>query len=229
MIKDKFIPFYGSKARYYNLIKNIVISGLPYEFKTIIDIFGGSGALSLMFHDFYPTAKIIFNDYDRIIEDDKGVNLIDKTIKKYNTLRNEIYDDMIKYKIKKDEKIPKHLIKKYIHKYQKLLDKDKYLSYLVASNLSFNGRHEHINIKDSYNKLRETDITLKHTSYNDIFDDLVKHKPKYKTLLLIDPPYLNTDWNKYNVDYFNFWEYIKLLKYVLTCINLGYYVVMFEK
>lgn len=46
---------------------------------------------------------------------------------------------------------------------------------------------------------------------------MVKSKPDKKTLLLLDPPYLNTDWTFY-----------KMLKYFMDCLKLGYYLILFE-
>ena len=240
--KSVFIPFSGSKSKHYTKIKDIIINLINKnelsEFKIIYDIFGGSGALSLMFHEFYPNAKIIYNDYDEIIETKKNENVIDKSINRFNIYRREITNDFEKANIKQDEKLPSKLVEYYKNKYKKWIDNDWYFMYLFNSSISFNGRSADVKINDSWNKVRKTDIEPKHylyepfkithLNYVEIFNKLTKTKPDKKTLLLLDPPYLNTDWTFYKTDWFNFWEYIKMLKYFMDCLKLGYYLILFE-
>ena len=236
--KSVFIPFQGSKSKHYSKIKEIMKEYLNIDFKIIWDIFGGSGALSIMFHEFYPNAKIIYNDYDEIIENKQNENMIDKSIKKFNKYRTEIIKELDENNIKTDDKIPSHIVQYYKDKYKSWINNDWYFRYLFNSSISFNGRSGDVKINDSWNKVRKTDIELKHDiykdfkiihmNYSDILNKLIKQKPKKKTLLLLDPPYLNTDWTFYKTEWFNFWEYIKMLKYFMDCLKLGYYLILFE-
>lgn len=111
-----------------------------------------------MFHEFYPNAKIIYNDYDEIIEIKKNENIIDKSIDRFNIYRREITNDFEKANIKQDEKLPSKLVEYYKNKYKKWIDNDWYFMYLFNSSISFNGRSGDVKINDSWNKVRKTDI-----------------------------------------------------------------------
>lgn len=66
------IAFVGSKWRYRNKIFDIIIN----EFKDnlndkflIIDLFGGSGSLTIIFKEIFKNSIFVLNDYDEIITD----------------------------------------------------------------------------------------------------------------------------------------------------------------
>ncbi len=56
------LPFMGQKRRFLNQVKQ-VLGSCPDD-ATYVDLFGGSGLLSHTIKQHYPTAKVVYNDYD---------------------------------------------------------------------------------------------------------------------------------------------------------------------
>ena len=56
------LPFMGQKRRFLKQVKT-VLDGCP-DNAIYVDLFGGSGLLSHTIKQHYPTAKVVYNDYD---------------------------------------------------------------------------------------------------------------------------------------------------------------------
>ena len=79
------MPYRGSKWKFRHQI-NDGLKGIKLDDNLkIYDLFGGSGALSLIFKCIFPKAQITLNDYDEIIEKD-GKNKIDESLKLENNV-----------------------------------------------------------------------------------------------------------------------------------------------
>lgn len=136
------IPFIGSKFRYAKKLKNIfnTISIDKTKNYNIYDVFGGSGACTIIFKDIFPNSSYTLNDYDKIITDDKNNNIIDDVINKANIILSEL-------RTVKKEEIPnnkyKHLntdeVNNILNKYPEVYEKQM-LTRFVSSNIMFNGR-----------------------------------------------------------------------------------------
>lgn len=136
------IPFIGSKFRYAKKLKNIFNTIQIDKTKNynIYDVFGGSGACTIIFKDIFPNSSFTMNDYDKIITDDENNNIIDDSIKKTNIILNEL-------RTVKKEEIPnknyKHLntneVNDILNKYPEVYE-NQMLRRFVSCNIMFNSR-----------------------------------------------------------------------------------------
>ena len=56
------LPFMGQKRRWVNDL--VALLSDATEPTTVVDVFGGSGLLSRLAKDLYPSAHVIYNDHD---------------------------------------------------------------------------------------------------------------------------------------------------------------------
>ena len=156
------LPFIGSKWRYRNKIYKI-LNDNKFDFNkkyNIYDIFGGSGSLYVMFKTMFPNSEIIFNDFDCIITDKEGNNIIDEKIEMANKIINEIKNNLtIKpnngYKIEEPEKV-----NEVLNKCNEYLNNNQIIKRLIGSQLCFNSRQLKEKQKDYYDRFKKSDFQL---------------------------------------------------------------------
>ena len=243
------IAFVGSKWRYRNKIFDIIIN----EFKDnlndkflIIDLFGGSGSLTIIFKEIFKNSIFVLNDYDEIITDKENKNKIDNTITRFNEIKNEILNniDIENLKNKKIKLNQENKNKTYIvlNKYEKEINENIQLKKLLSSNLCFNSRMLNFDKKpDIFNRLNKSDnklyyenfkdVEIIHNDFKNILNNINELKNKYDikddkhVLLLLDPPYLYFDMSlTYHVECWAFQNYLNLLKVFIN----NYNIILFE-
>lgn len=98
------IPFIGSKWKYRKVITEKVLNNVKKEALNdkylIIDLFGGSGSLTIIFKQLFNKSVFVLNDYDEILTDKQGHNKIDDTINLYNEIINKIRLQLKEHKTK---------------------------------------------------------------------------------------------------------------------------------
>lgn len=228
------MPYRGSKWKFRNQIYE-GLKGIKFDDDLkIYDLFGGSGALSIIFKCILPKAKIILNDYDQIIEKD-GKNKVDESLTLANKVLNELKailkpEDLEKDKIKNEEKVHKIL-----DKYKKQLDEDIIARQIVSANINFNGRYE-LRASSYWNRFKKTDydmyyhnfegIKIIHKDYQEILNDKEIEEDKTQKLFLLDPPYLYTETTGYNMTYWKLSKYLYMLIYIFK--HPQYKFILFE-
>lgn len=216
------IPFIGSKWKYRNKLYDILTTHFDTNKEYLIyDIFGGSGSLSLICKDIFKNSKIIFNDYDEIITDKQNNNVIDEQIDKANNIINEI-KQITNYNETRNNKLNNtELIKNILDKHN--ADLKNITKSIVESQICFNSRSLKDNQKDYFNRIRKTDvkhyydnfkgIQIIHKDFEDIFSEIPNDE---NIIILLDPPYLNTQMNgKYKMNYWKFNKYLKMLSFIV--------------
>lgn len=227
------IPFIGSKWRYRNKIFNIISNDDFFKDKLnnnfiFIDVFGGSGALTLIFKEIFKNSTFIFNDYDRIITNDLNENIIDETIKKGNEIIKEIKENVqtmghnVRFTKEEEDKI-----NDILKKYKKDIEDDSQLRHIIESQLVFNCRNLDLNKKNNYfsrfkksnneNYFKNFDkVKIIHKSSDEIFKNIDKFN-KYNVIFILDPPYLNYQMkNQYKTRHWTFKQYLNMLEKTLN-------------
>ena len=216
------IPFIGSKWKYRNKLYDILTTHFDTNKEYLIyDIFGGSGSLSLICKDIFKNSKIIFNDYDEIITDKQNNNVIDEQIDKANNIINEI-KQITNYNETRNNKLNNtELIKNILDKHN--ADLKNITKSIVESQICFNSRSLKDNQKDYFNRIRKTDIKHYYNNFKGIqiihkdFEDIFSEIPNDENIIiLLDPPYLNTQMNgKYKMNYWKLNKYLKMLSFIV--------------
>lgn len=217
------LPFMGNKRNMLKYIKAVLETmqedGQINSETIFIDCFGGSGLISHNIKQWYPSNRLIWNDYDNYQE---RLNHIDTTeqlrqemakIIKLNTIYN-IYQD----------KLRPHTKEKILTLLQDKAQSGAFIDYTTISTyLLFSG-----NYAKTYQKL------AKHTFYNritltplnkkgylagvertqaDFIDLLDSYKDITNKCLILDPPYLQTQKGNYN-DSFQLAQFFNLIERV---------------
>lgn len=214
----KSIPFKGNKWKYRIELKNILYDKLKDYKGLFIDSFGGSGSLSLVFKCLYPESKIILNDYDEIIEKDNK-NLIDDSIKKANEILDEIRSKLKPEDIEGDKIINGTLINNILDKYKDYL-KDKIVYSIISSNICFNGRFK-LNGNTYWNRIVKKNYNMYYDNFDGIeiihkdFEEIFKEHENEDLIYILDPPYLYSELDGYDVKYWKLDKYLNLLAYIL--------------
>lgn len=215
------LPFMGNKRNMLKHIKAVLETmqedGQIDSETIFIDCFGGSGLISHNIKQWYPSNRVIWNDYDNYQE---RLNHLDTT----EQLRQEIA------KIINDTRTP-HYDKLHPHTKEKILTllQDKaqsgaFIDYTtIGTYLLFSG-----NYATNYQEL------AKHTFYNrtaftplnkegylagvertqaDFIDILESYKDITNKCLILDPPYLQTQKGNYN-DSFQLAQFLALIERV---------------
>lgn len=208
------LPFMGQKRKFLKAFKER-LKQCP-DNGTYVDLFGGSGLLSRTVKDFYPAAKVIYNDFDNY----RGrIAVISKT----NTLIADIralVDDL-----PKDKAIPA-TIKERILKRIKKDDQVYQVDYITLSaNLLFSMKYvtsyEALTKETFYNVVRLSDydasdylkdLEVVRMDYKKLF---AKYKDQPGVFYMVDPPYLSTEAGSYKGNYWKLADYLD----VLTVLN----------
>lgn len=202
------LPFMGQKRNYLKYFKE-VLKECPSD-ATYVDLFGGSGLLSRTVKDYYPEAKVIYNDYDNFRE---RIEAIPTTNRMLHSLRALLKD------IPKGAKLcpldKQHVVN--------LFEREKeYVDFITLSSsilFSMNTVKNLDELKKAtlYNKVRKSDycadgylndLVIVSTDYKYLHN---KHKNNKKVIFLVDPPYLSTDCSTYK-NYWKLSDYLDVLK-----------------
>lgn len=241
------IPFIGSKWKYRKVITEKVLNNVKKEALNdkylIIDLFGGSGSLTIIFKQLFNKSVFVLNDYDEILTDKQGHNKIDDTINLYNEIINKIRLQLKEHKTK--EKFNDSLSAKIweiLEDYKIKIENNIQLKRLLSSKFSFNSRM--LNFErhnDLYNRITNKNMDLYFHNFKDVeilhcdFEDVIKQIPDLKIkynikedeniILLLDPPYLNFDMRtSYKINHWTFIKYLNIIKLFMT----NYNIIMFE-
>jgi hypothetical protein len=215
------LPFMGQKRRFLNQVKE-VLSGCPND-ATYVDLFGGSGLLSHTIKQYYPNAKVVYNDYDnyRI-----RLNNVDYTNKLISDIR------AIMVNSPKDKRIiepQRSLILERVLKEEK---QNGYVDYItLSSNVLFSMKYvqsyAELEKETLYNCVRMSDyyaddyltgLTVESLDYKELF---AKYKNEKNVVFLVDPPYLSTEVGTYK-NYWKLKDYLDVLD-VLDGTNYLYF------
>lgn len=230
------VPFIGSKWKYRNKLNDLFKNNDKIDLNDkyiFVDVFGGSGALTIIFKTIFKNDNniYIFNDYDEIITDKDDKFIIDENIKKANEIMKEIkkYVNVQTNKTfeDNDQIIIKDILKKHITDLNNIM-----IRRLISSNIMFNSRMldiENIDKMSFYNRLNKTEFKNYEYNFKDVqiihkdFKELLNKKyidelinkyniKKENIILLLDPPYLNFDMKtSYKMNFWTLKDYLKII------------------
>lgn len=201
------LPFIGQKRKQienFTQVLNEIISNNG-EGWTIVDVFGGSGLLSHNAKVIKPQARVVYNDFDyytnrlkKIHETEKFRQFLCSILQPYTFIRDD--------KITQDKclQITDYLQNNDCEK----IDLTTASSYLLFSASQVGSWQEFLNKakkQQLFNRVSRTPIVSCDDYLQDVeivhqdFIDLMPYfSGQNKTLLILDPPYLNTHCSAYN-------------------------------
>ena len=223
------LSFIGNKSKFRK--KFIEILERDFNDKYIyVDLFGGSGYLSYVVKNIFPNATVIYNDYDNYLDRVKHISDTNKILQDINEIFNE--DNL-----KRSEKANAETKTKVMDLLEDKISKGEFVDInTITSQILFSGNstkdfeafknatlYNRINKKPLDEKQAEEylkvfdDVEITHCDYMELYN---KYKDEDNVVLLIDPPYLDTKCDTYNMS----WEYIDFIK-VLGILrhNLWFY------
>jgi 16S rRNA G966 N2-methylase RsmD len=215
------LPFMGQKRRFLNQVKE-VLSNCPDD-ATYVDLFGGSGLLSHTIKQHYPTAKVVYNDYDNYRLRLKNVDQTNKLLSDIRTIAVDCPKD------KKIVEPQKSLIIKRVLQEEKT---NGYVDYItLSSNVLFSMKyvqsHAQLEKETLYNCIRLSDynadnyldgVIVESLDYKELFS---KYQDQTNVVFLVDPPYLSTEVGTYK-NYWKLKDYLDVLD-VLNGTNYIYF------
>ncbi len=215
------LPFMGQKRRFLNQVKQ-VLGSCPDD-ATYVDLFGGSGLLSHTIKQHYPTAKVVYNDYDNYRLRLENVGHTNRLI---SDIRAIVAD------CQKDKRIvePQRglIIKRVLQE-----EKEKgYVDYItLSSNVLFSMKYvqsyAELEKETLYNCIRMSDynvenylegVVVESLDYKELFS---KYRDHTNVVFLVDPPYLSTEVGTYK-NYWKLKDYLDVLD-VLNGTNYIYF------
>lgn len=205
------LPFQGQKRRFAKAFK---LSLNEFEKNaTYIDLFGGSGLLAHTVKSHYPSARVIWNDYDNYLERLRAIPETNSLLAHLRALTSEL---------PRKDRIPLPVCKSLLNLIKSHLEQYKYLDYItISASLLFSGKYvmdlDQLSKETFYNKVKVTDYDA--TGY---LEGVERVRSDYKELFhatkggnvvyLVDPPYLSTDVSTYNSkDYWRLQDYLDVL------------------
>ncbi|WP_149711066.1 DNA adenine methylase [Campylobacter concisus] len=211
------LPFQGQKRNFIKQFRELIKDEFGAHRNGIfIDAFGGSGLLSHNIKQIYPNARVIYNDYDNYSE---RLANIEAT--------NEIFQaiEPITKKYKKGEKISGEDREKIIKIIDEYIKRGYFIDWLtLSSRFLFPGKYAHnedelkkektfflntpkMSLYQANGYLKGVEIVRKDAI------ELIKEFGNKDVVLVLDPPYLQTD----KAGYKCFWglrDFLKLIRLV---------------
>lgn len=209
------LPFQGQKRRFQSEFKEALkhFGDVP----VFVDLFGGSGLLSVWAKQQCPDAKVVYNDYD-------GYHLRIANIERTNAL-------LAKFRvILRDAPVDKVVTKEAKAAILKAIKAEKkatgYVDYITISSsllfsMNYATNYDDLAKQTMYNVVRKSDyelagdylegIVVVKLDYRELFD---RWKHVTGVVFLVDPPYLSTDCSTYG----NYWKLANYLD-VLSVLN----------
>lgn len=180
-----------------------------------IDCFGGSGLISHNIKQWYPSNRVIWNDYDNYQE---RLNHLDTT----EQLRQEIAK--IINSTPYNANLPPHTKEKILTLLQDKAQSGSFIDYTTLSTyLLFSGNYtktyQQLAKQTFYNKLSRTPLNNKgylagvERTQANFIDLLESYKDITNKCLILDPPYLQTQKGNYN-DSFQLAQFFNLIERV---------------
>ena len=211
--KKKFsaapLPFMGQKRKFLKQFKP-ALNNFPPE-ATYVDLFGGSGILSHTVKALYPSATVVYNDFDNYRE---RILNIDKTNQLISDLRLILKD------YPKDKRIEGVVRQKVIERLRHE-ENSGYVDYItISSSILFSMKYalsfQQIEKETLYNCIRQSDynangyldgLVVVSMCYKELF---ARYKDLPNVIFLVDPPYLSTDASTYK-GYWKLKDYLDVL------------------
>lgn len=205
------LPFQGQKRRFLKPFKNALNEFSPTA--TYVDLFGGSGLLSHTVKNYYPDAKVIYNDFDNYSERIANVN-------KTNVLLVDIRAICARQPERK-ERLDENLRTEIIAR----IEAEKgFIDWVtISSSVLFSMNYvtslDQLKKEKFYNKVRLSDykadgyldgVDVVRKDYRLLFEEYKNHS---NVVFLVDSPYLSTDCSTYSrPDYWKLSDYLNVLK-----------------
>lgn len=211
------LPFLGNKRNHLKNIKSVVdmmfFSGSINKETIFLDVFGGSGLISHNLKFWYPNNEVIYNDFDNY---QARLSIVEET----EIIRQKSLDICGYYKkgiSMQMSKVQKNEIIKILEKYNVLDTITLSTYYCFSSNYYFDRQSLYKNIK----YIRIPKLPIQYKDYlkgveivgMDFIDLLERYKNVENKLLILDPPYLQTEIGNYK-QHFTLKQFINLFKYV---------------
>ena len=207
------LPFQGQKRRFLNPFKEALNSFSSTA--TYVDLFGGSGLLSHTVKNYYPNAKVLYNDFDNYserLDNIESTNALLADIREITATNNE-----------RKTSLEKETKNKIIARIER---ETGYIDYItLSSSLLFSMNYvvnlDQLKKENFYNKVRLTPYTTNgylngvervNMDYRDLF---ARYQYTENVVFLVDPPYLSTDTTTYSKkDYWRLKDYLNVLKVI---------------
>lgn len=208
------LPFMGQKRKFLKEFKT-ALKTYP-QTGVYVDLFGGSGLLAHNVKRLYPTARVVYNDFDNYRQRIEAIPKTNKLLAKIRMLLTGQPKDKI-------------IGEPYRSQIIDLVKKEKgFVDYItLSSSLLFSMNYatsfEQLCKQTFYNCVRLSDynadgyldgLEVISTDYKQVFNRFQSNA----TVFLIDPPYLSTECGTYN----NFWKLSDYLD-VLDTLKAGNY------
>lgn len=210
------LPFIGQKRFFLSDFKQVLNQCITNDGAgwTIVDVFGGSGLLAHTAKQCKPAARVIYNDFD-----DYASRL--QNISDTNRLR-QIILNLTQY-IPRKQRLPENVqnqVRAALQSFDGFVDVQSVASWLLYSGQQVTDLHDLLFKRAYYNGVRMSDYTyagyldgLEITSQS--YDELLPlWLGQNQVLLLLDPPYVNTNQSAYHAKYFGMLEFLKLMHLV---------------
>ena len=215
------LPFQGQKRKFLKEFQTALKQHFNNE-AVFVDLFGGSGLLSHTVKQTFPTARVVYNDYD-----DYHLRLanIERTNMLLADLRSMITDTPREKKL--DEQTKKAILSRI-----KKEEKSGFVDYItLSSSLLFSAKYavsfESLSKEAMYNNMKLNDynaesyltgIEIVKQDYSELFN-FWRHHPH--VVFLVDPPYLSTDCSTYGSN--GYWRLSNYLNVLHTVTNTSYF------
>ena len=211
------LPFFGQKRAFLKLFYECLRHFSPHA--TYLDLFGGSALLSHNLKQFYPEARVIYNDHDNFmgrIENLKKTNAIIDELREYGVQRG------IKYaqRLEKEERAEVYAI------FQAHEERGELIDYAtLGASLLFSARRVN-NLKELmggsiYWRIPKKNYPQPHDYLEGVervsgdFRAVYEaHKDARELVLVCDPPYLSTLQNAYGKEWFRVEDFLNLMDIV---------------
>lgn len=206
LYKKAPLPFQGQKRNFINELCELV---RPYNDKNVVfvDAFGGSGLVSNTIKYACPNARIVWNDYDNYQQRLDNCEQTNEILKRFEFLN--LY--------KKNEKISDEHKQKVLKICKEYEEKGVFVDYTtISSSVLFSGsyarNYDELAKSNFYNKTSEFAKQYNADDYLngvervsvDAFSLIDSYKDNSNAILMLDPPYLQTHVEGYNMN--NFWS-----------------------
>lgn len=231
--KTSPLPFLGQKRSLLRKFNLFLQSYRDYFDKETIflDCFGGSGLLSNNIKALFPNNKVIYNDYDNFT---KRLELIPIT--------NKIKEEFLELNITNDNSL---LSQSQIKGVKNILDKykDCELDFITISTWVMFAMNYAKNRKELYENIKYNNITFnKYCCDNylsgiyivskDAIKLLKEYQHKQNKVLILDPPYIQTERSVYT-NYFKLSQFLEMLEliqppYILFCNDKSDNIPLFD-
>lgn len=201
LYKKAPLPFQGQKRNFINELCELV---RPYNDKNVIfvDAFGGSGLVSNTIKYACPNARVVWNDFDNYKQRLDNCEQTNEILKRFEFLNT----------YKKNEKISDEHKEKILKICKECEAKGVFVDYItIGASVLFSGsyarNYDELAKSSFYNKISEfarqynTDDYLNGVERVrcDAFSLIDNYKDNSNAILVLDPPYLQTDTGGYNM------------------------------